>query len=212
MATKNLINSNIPIEVSLGGTGATSFASHSVLIGQGTSPISTITVGTDGQVLIAATGADPAFATLSSSGSSIGQTPGAGSLSIDIINSVPVTTWTPVLSFGGGSTGIIYGTRFARYSRLGSLVFIYGTMPLTNKGTDVGNMSIDTLPVAVASGKSFALNCIVSNGVYVGQVVGLATGTSIVFYDSVTLLAAAQMTNANCLNATQLFFTGYYFA
>lgn len=81
MATKNAINSNIPIEVTKGGTGSTSLTNHAVLVGATTSTTS-LSVGTNGQVLLGSTGADPVFATLTSSDSSITFTPGAGTLSL----------------------------------------------------------------------------------------------------------------------------------
>jgi len=63
-----------------GGTGATTLTSHGVLLGNGTSAISATAAGTNGQVLIAATGAAPAFATLVSGDGSITFTLGANSI------------------------------------------------------------------------------------------------------------------------------------
>lgn len=47
-----------------GGTGATTLLNHGVLVGAGTGAVSGLTVGTTGQVLIGATGANPAFGAL----------------------------------------------------------------------------------------------------------------------------------------------------
>jgi hypothetical protein len=47
-----------------GGTGATTLTAHGVLVGEGTSAITALSVGTTGQVLIGSTGADPAFGAL----------------------------------------------------------------------------------------------------------------------------------------------------
>lgn len=46
-----------------GGTGAATLSAHSVLVGEGTSAVTPITVGTTGQLLQGATAADPAWAT-----------------------------------------------------------------------------------------------------------------------------------------------------
>jgi hypothetical protein len=81
MATKNSINSNIPIEVTLGGTGAATLGSNGVLLGNGTSAVSATAAGTDGQILIGATGLPPAMASLTA-GANITLTPGANTLSI----------------------------------------------------------------------------------------------------------------------------------
>lgn len=49
--------------VNFGGTGATTLTVHGVLLGEGTATIAATAVGTTGQVLVGATGADPAFGT-----------------------------------------------------------------------------------------------------------------------------------------------------
>lgn len=65
-----------------GGTGATTLTNHGVLVGQGTSPIVALVVGTNGQTLVGSTGLDPVFSTLTSS--SLSYTNGAGTLAINI--------------------------------------------------------------------------------------------------------------------------------
>lgn len=62
----------------------TGLTNHSVQVGAGTATLTQLTVGTNGQVLIGATAADPAFATLTSSDSSITFTPGANTLSLQV--------------------------------------------------------------------------------------------------------------------------------
>lgn len=59
--SNNSINTTMPIGVTSGGTGDSSLTLHGVLLGQGTGSITTVPVGTTGQVLMALTGADPAF-------------------------------------------------------------------------------------------------------------------------------------------------------
>lgn len=59
-------------------------------------------------------------------------------------------TWTPALTFGGGSTGITYTTRVARYIRIGDLVVTTFYIVLSNKGSSTGNAAI-TMPVASAN-------------------------------------------------------------
>lgn len=73
----------------MGNTGtsftATPATAHSVQVGGSTSStLTNITVGTNGQVLIGANTADPAFATLTSSDSSISFTTGANTLSLQV--------------------------------------------------------------------------------------------------------------------------------
>lgn len=73
------------------------YTAHGVLIGEGSSSIVATTPGTNGQLLIGATGADPAFATLTSSGSTITVTGGANTLNIDV---------TAPLNVAHGGTGL----------------------------------------------------------------------------------------------------------
>lgn len=72
------------VTVAHGGTGQVTLTNHGVLVGAATSAITQLSVGTNGQVLIGATAADPAFATLTSSDSSISFTTGANTLSLQV--------------------------------------------------------------------------------------------------------------------------------
>jgi hypothetical protein len=65
-------------------TQLTGLTNHSVQVGAGSATLTQLTVGTNGQVLIGATTADPAFATLTSSDSSITFTTGANTLSLQV--------------------------------------------------------------------------------------------------------------------------------
>lgn len=63
------------------------YTAHGVLVGEGTSSIVATTPGTNGQVLLGSTGANPAFGTLTSTGGTVTFTAGAGSLNLDIASS-----------------------------------------------------------------------------------------------------------------------------
>src|SRR5574338_4571 len=69
-----------PNTLTIDVTGTTN---HAVQIGNATGSLTSIPVGTNGQVLIGATGADPAFATLTSPGNTIVFTPGPNSLNLE---------------------------------------------------------------------------------------------------------------------------------
>lgn len=100
------------LAVSEGGTGASTLTDHGVLVGSGTSAIDALSVGTNGQLLIGSTGADPIFAALNCA-DGLTCTTGAGTLEIDfdggnaplgelggtwasptLDDSVAVTSWT----------------------------------------------------------------------------------------------------------------------
>lgn len=59
-------------------------------------------------------------------------------------------TYTPVLSFGGGSTGITYSTQSGTYYRLGNMVFVQIKFQLTAKGSSTGSAAF-TLPFTAAN-------------------------------------------------------------
>lgn len=59
------------------------FTTHGVLVGEGTSSIAATAVGTNGQVFLGATGADPAFGTLTTS-TGLAFTLGANSLALNL--------------------------------------------------------------------------------------------------------------------------------
>lgn len=58
------------------------------------------------------------------------------------------TSWTPTLSFGGGSTGITYTTQTGRIRKANGMVYLEGEILLSSKGTDTGAAVIGGLPVA----------------------------------------------------------------
>lgn len=95
-------------------TQLTGLTNHAVLCGAGTSTITKLAVGTNGQVLIGSTGADPVFSTLTSSDSSITFTPGAGTLSLQ------VTGGTTVGKTITGDTGGALSPTAGNWNLLGS--------------------------------------------------------------------------------------------
>lgn len=57
-----------------------------------------------------------------------------------------VSSFTPVLKFGGGSTGITYSQQLAQFYAVGSMVFFTVLITLSNKGSSTGNATIAGLP------------------------------------------------------------------
>ena len=77
------VNLDVPVVVSSGGTGKTTLTDRGLVIGRGTAAVDITAAGTNGQVVIAATGANPAFATLTSTGSTVAFTLGANTLNLE---------------------------------------------------------------------------------------------------------------------------------
>lgn len=86
-------------------TALTGLTNHSVLVGAGTATITKLAVGTNGQVLVGSTGADPVFATLTGSGG-ITFTTGPGTLQINGSGAVSWSVVTVDASFTSGQ-GVI---------------------------------------------------------------------------------------------------------
>ncbi|KAG6559872.1 hypothetical protein RHABOEDO_001879 (plasmid) [Candidatus Rhabdochlamydia oedothoracis] len=97
----------VPLAVENGGTGNTTLTENGLLLGNGTNPTTSVPAGTNGQLLIGATGEAPAFTTLTLLGG-LTQTPGANSLTltappITITGNGVTVTGSPV-SLGGTVT------------------------------------------------------------------------------------------------------------
>jgi len=60
-------------------------------------------------------------------------------------------TWTPVIAFGGGSTGVTYGSQQGNYTKVGNRIFISGRIGLTSKGSSTGAVTITGLPFTSAN-------------------------------------------------------------
>lgn len=70
-----------PQPVVEGGTGAQTFTSHSLLLGQGTSAVTALGAATNGQIAIGSTGADPVLAGITA-GTGISVSNGAGTITV----------------------------------------------------------------------------------------------------------------------------------
>lgn len=55
-------------------------------------------------------------------------------------------TFTPTLTFGGGSTGMTFTTQVGRYTKIGRLVFFEIRLLLSAKGSSTGNAVVGGLP------------------------------------------------------------------
>ena len=69
---------------------------------------------------------------------------------IDEFDAYVEGTYTPVLSFGGLSTGITYASRVGYYTKIGEMVFVSGAIVLSSKGSATGVAKI-SLPFTSAT-------------------------------------------------------------
>lgn len=102
MATINAWNNNGTLRPSDGGTGANSLTAHGILIGEGTSAVSTINPTTAGNILLGTTGSDPTFVAPTQSGLVV--TTNATTLNYALPSPIPVA------SGGTGVTSVATNT------------------------------------------------------------------------------------------------------
>jgi hypothetical protein len=131
-----------------GGTRAVDiFASGGVSIGDTTDPgAGNLRLGT-GNLVIGTSGKGIDFSATAGTGTS------------ELLADYEEGTWTPVLAFGGGTTGITYTSRDATYTKVGRLVRITCKIVLSNKGSSTGDATITGLPFS-SGADSFSNNII----------------------------------------------------
>lgn len=123
-------------------------------------------------------------------------------------------TWTPTITFGGGSTGLTLdtGSSVGRYVKMGRSVTINVRILFTNKGSSTGTAAIGGLPFT--SGGSFAPCGHFLNGgitfVGVPQFMVNASATTFSCGQVTTLGAASNLTDTNFSNSSDLFLQTVY--
>ena len=126
-------------------------------------------------------------------------------------------TFTPVLYFGGGTTGITYssGRQLGQYTKIGDSVFIYIHIQLTSKGSAAGAVQIHNLPFTVKSGGHHYIPA----KTWIAAMASLNETPTFRFMTANTVMDCYQMssntystvTNSNCTNTTAFQIAGHYF-
>jgi hypothetical protein len=121
--------------------------------------------------------------------------------------------FTPVVTFGGGSTGITYSAQSGVYTRIGRLVHVEIVILLTSKGSDTGAAVITGLPLTVAQSTAAAGIQASSLTAGVGDTYLMAVfngaATTITLQDIAAGLAAS-ITDVDFTNTTLLRIGGVY--
>lgn len=138
--------------VSGGGTGITSATAYGLITGGTTSTgnmqVIAPNASTHAVLVSQGTSALPIFTTTGSLYvTSISFNAGTDTLDTYIGR----TTWTPVLTFGGLSTGITYSTQSGVYEVIGSIATYYFSIQLTSVGSATGTASITGFPYTAAT-------------------------------------------------------------
>jgi len=150
-------NTVTPVNGALGATTPNTVAATTVVASSTIKGATTIAVGN---------------ATPSASGAGI-TFPATQSASTDAntLDDYEEGPWTPAVTFGGGSTGVTYGSFNAgQYTKVGRIVTVCGTLELTSKGSSTGAINITGLPFV---GSSFGGAALTLYGVtFTGQCYG----------------------------------------
>src|SRR6202030_1737618 len=160
------VNLNIPVTVPDGGTGQTSLTAHSLLVGEGTSAITSLGAATNGQLPIGSTGADPVLATITA-GTGITVTNGPGSITIAASGSGVVETITGntggSISPAAGNINIVTANATPVFAGSGSTETLDFAAP--------GNLALGSSLASVTTGTQ-------NTALGVGALSSLTTGTN----------------------------------
>lgn len=202
-----------------GGIGTTTLTSNGILYGNAAGTVQVTAQGAANTVLTANAGAPSFSSSPRITALGVGAAAGASGITFDgtnLLDAYTTNTFTPVLSFDGGSVGITYSVQSGRYWKLGVLVFIEVQVSLTSKGTSVGGAQITGLPFVSAGAGTSVTPCVSANMTLTGEYpvfVSIAAGTSSmspVQGSAVTTISL--LTNLNFNNNSELYLTGFYFS
>jgi hypothetical protein len=122
--------------------------------------------------------------------------------------------FVPMLSFGGGSTGITYSTQTGFFQKVSSIIFISIILQLTSKGSSTGDATIEGLPFNGAS--DVGLNILKNNITLAASTpilkALLSAGTqTISILQEGAILSSTTVTDSEFANDSGLTISGTYF-
>lgn len=183
LGSGNTISLTGTLNVPHGGTGANSFTAHSVLIGEGTSPVSSSSAVSTHALLMGTTGFDPNWTTTG--------TPYVSGISFDagsnvLMNFIDTTNFTPVIAGSTSAGTATYAEQSGKYTRFGNWLF-YNINLQWSSHTGTGNMLVTGFPTVFAAAQSFyPAVCMMQN-------VAFPMGTNWVVVDGVNNTTQAEV-------------------
>ncbi len=181
-----------------------------LLVSTAANTVGQLTAGSTGTVLTGVTGAVPAF---SATPAVTSITLGGGTALANYVQG----TFTPGLSFGGGTTGITYNNQTGVYVRIGRVVYIQCTVGITSKGSSTGAAKLTGLPITVSGAGQFMDMLNASGITYPATYLQLAanpddTATTATLDAFTTVSVFTGLADTNFANATTFYVQGFYFA
>jgi hypothetical protein len=122
-------------------------------------------------------------------------------------------TFTPGISFGGGTTGITYSTQAGAYTKIGNRVFCNGKVELSSKGSSTGAAKITGLPFSVGAGNAgLAAVALRMDGVsFADFPQGYGEGTTIVLDEITNAGTKTDLVDTNFGNTSAIIFSFSYY-
>lgn len=120
------------------------------------------------------------------------------------------TSWTPVLNFGGGTTGITYSGQTGSYILIGKFLIAEFTIILSSKGSSTGAATITGLPANTASRGLVKLSYFANMSSMTADVSRVDTGSSTITLAVTGAATVAAMDNTNFNNTTEIRGTATY--
>jgi len=122
-------------------------------------------------------------------------------------------TWTPAVSFAGGTTGITYSEQLGKYTKIGRVVYAEAEIALTSKGSSTGRFQIDGLPF-VGLPNQFSGSVEIRFVTFTQKYAIVETGRSgnyfrLMFIDSAA--NSTEATNTNIANNSVFLLSAFYF-
>lgn len=120
--------------------------------------------------------------------------------------------FTPVLNFGGATTGITYSTQTGKYTRIGNKIYIQASLILTSKGSATGNATITGLPFTASATVNLTPFSTWSTAMsFTGYIQPyVAASSSTLTLQANNGGAAANLADTSFTNTSRISISGYY--
>jgi hypothetical protein len=137
----------------------------------------------------------------------------SASTDVNTLDDYEEGTFTPTITFGGGSTGITYSTQTGSYTKIGNKVFYFVYIILTSKGSSTGNASMTNMPFTATGSTAY-----VPAASWLGSMASLSsnlmirsvTGTTTLDMYQIVSSNYSSLTDANFTNSTLLQVAGFF--
>lgn len=213
MATNNAINANQAGLVRYDGAGnftGVTVTQNAALVGAASNGITSVT-GTTGTVLIGNTGSAPSF---SATPTLTNVTFGSGTA----LGIYQQGSFTPGLSFGNASVGIVYVNQIGQYTQIGNVFFFSVLLQISNKGSSTGTARITNFPITTISTETAIMISSIQNLTlsanfsWAALTTQGATSGAYALIESGSIGGYQLLTNTSFANNTRIAFDGFFFA